>query len=115
MIRREVEPNRDRGSKTLNRLQLERADLNREHIKLRLIAHDLGKGLPDIAAGNCSLPACIQHLRDQLCSRRFAVSSGDRDDRTLAKLPAELELADHFGLLRREILRETGVGIDAGP
>src|SRR6266404_9010044 len=100
MIRREVEPNRDRGSKTLNRLQLERADLNREHIKLRLVAYDLSEGLSNIAAGNCSLPACVQHLRDQLRRRRFAVSSGDRNDRTLAKLPAQFEFADHFGLLR---------------
>src|SRR6267378_5720858 len=107
MIRREIEPNRDRRSKTLNRLQLERADLNREHVKLRLIAHYLGERLSDVAAGNGSLSASVQHLRNQFCRRRFAVGTGDRDDGALAKLPAELELADHFGFLRREILRET--------
>src|SRR5436305_14731293 len=114
MIRCEIEPNRDRRSKTLNRLQLEGTDLNREHIKLRLIAHDPSEGLSNIAAGNCSLAACVQHLRDQFCGRRFAVSSSDRDDRPLAKSPAEFEFTDHFGFLRREILREAGVGIDAG-
>src|SRR5438105_9687790 len=114
MIGREIEPNRDRGSKTLNRLQLEGADLNREHIKLRLVAHDLSQGLSNIAAGDCSLAACIQHLRDQLCSRRFAVSSSDGDDRAFAKLPPELKFTDHFDVLRREILGEAGIGIDAG-
>src|SRR5438270_7897641 len=114
MIGREIEPNRNRGSKTLDRLQLEGADLNRQHIKVRLIADDLSEGLSNIAAGNGSLAARVQHLRDQFCGRRFTVSSGNRDDRALAKLPAKLEFTDHFGVLGREILREAGVGIDAG-
>ena len=96
MIGREIEPNRNGRSKTLNRLQLERADLNCEDVKLRLIAHNLGEGLSDIPAGNGSLAASVQHLCDQFCGRRFAVGTSDGDDGALAKLPAELEFTDHF-------------------
>ena len=113
MVGREVQPHRNLRAKSLDRFELERADFGRQNIELRLMAHDFAQGFANVAAGNGALTARVQHLRDQLRCRGLAIGAGDGDERQFAKLPAQLELADHFNLSRRKILREWGIGIDS--
>src|SRR5205823_10689524 len=110
MIVLDVQPHNKLRAKRLYSFELERADFGRKNIELRLMAHDFAQGFANVAAGNGALTARVQHLRDQLRCRGLAIGAGDGDERQFAKLPAQLELADHFNLSRRKILREWGIG-----
>ena len=90
MVRRKIEPDADRWAKGLDCLELKRADLDRENVKIAILERDFAKRFADIAAGNCALAARVQHLREQFCRRRFAVRPRDRDDRRVDTTPAQL-------------------------
>src|SRR5204862_3914955 len=65
MVRCEVKPETNGWMKGANRFQLERAHLYRKHVEWLLLARNFGQRFPNISAGNRSLPASIQHLREQ--------------------------------------------------
>src|ERR1700747_3446980 len=106
MVRREIQPKRDRRAKCADRLQLERADLDREHVVFNFLARDFGEWFTDIAAGNRLLPALVEHLGQHLGICRLAVGPGNRNDWRFAGTPAKFELADDLGIARPKISAE---------
>src|SRR5207248_9615886 len=64
MVGSKVEPETNWWVEALDGFELERADFNREHVELFLLACHFGKRFADIAAGDCPLAASIQHLSD---------------------------------------------------
>src|SRR4029077_10669363 len=88
----EVEPEAYRRTKFADCFQLERAHFNRQHVQRLLFTRDLRKWLSDIAAGDRSLTAGIQHLRQQFCRRGFSVCACHRNDWDFTGAPTQLEL-----------------------
>src|SRR5947207_528797 len=65
MVGSEVEPETDRWAKRADCFQLKRAHFNREHVEQLLFTGNFGERFADVATSDCSLPAGIQHLRQQ--------------------------------------------------
>ena len=80
--------------KSADRLQLKRTDFNGQHVVFGFFARDFGKRFANVATSDRFLAAIVQHLREHLGRGRFAVRTGDGDDRRFAGAPAELELTN---------------------
>jgi hypothetical protein len=113
MVRREIQPDANRRTKSLNGLELERAHFDREQVQVAIFERDFAKRLSDVAAGDRALPAGIEHLRQQFGSGRLAVGAGDRDDGHVDGTPAQFQLAHNLDLPRGKILGQGRVRIDA--
>ena len=113
MIGREIEPETDRWPKCADRFQLKRAHFDGEQVELLLFARDFRERFADVAASDGALAARIQHLRKQFGRRRFSVRARNGDDRRVAELPAQFELADGVDLAREKISGQRRCRIDA--
>ena len=114
MIGRKIQPDADRGPEGANRFELKRAHFDGEHVEvLFLPATTSHSGLPMLPQAMVRWPHAFS-----ICASNSVVvvlpfvpvmaMTG-----TLARTPAQLELADRFDFSRGKILRKRRIRIDA--
>ena len=113
MVRREIQPDADRWTESADRLELERADFDSEHVEIEVFERDFAERFADVAAGDGALAARVQHLREQFGRGRLAVRPGDGDDWRVDRAPAQFQFADRLDISRRKICRKGRRGINA--
>jgi hypothetical protein len=106
MIRRQIQPDSNIGTKGRNGLQLKGTDFHRENFKFLLAQNRIGERHPNVTTGNGTTTRAIQHGLNQLSGSRLAIRAGNGDHRSFTISERQLKLSHQDSALPAKILDE---------